>query len=127
MVSSTTTIAAATTVTDPCSSLRFDRRHCGRREMQGEGQIRPGGDNRDDEATVPAQLNAGAGRSDATGGSDRGALITPRRQPGGLARRVDAADLHRYGGDAGQTQHENDDQGCDAEGRFDGGRSGIVG
>jgi hypothetical protein len=127
MVNSTTTIAAATTVTDPCSSLRFERRHCGRGEMQGEGQIRPGGDSRDDEATVPAQLHAGAGRSDATGGSDSRALITPRRQPGGLARGVDAADLHRYCGDPGQTQHENDDQGRNAEGRFDGGRSGIVG
>jgi hypothetical protein len=95
--------------------------------MQGERQIRPGGDSRNHEATLAPQLHAGACRSDAPGGGDRGALITPRRQPGGLARSVDAADLHRYRGDPGQTHHENDDQGRDTEGRLDGGRSGIVG
>ena len=88
---------------------------------------RPGGDSRDDEATVAAQLHRGTAGSDSTSGANRGPLVTARRQPGRLACGVDAPDLHRHRSDAGQTQHENGDQGRDAECRFHGGRTGIVG
>ncbi|MDT5226215.1 MAG: hypothetical protein QOH94_8, partial [Mycobacterium sp.] len=66
-------------------------------------------------------------RSDPPGGHDRRPLVTACRQPSRLTRGVDAADLHRYCGDTGQAQHEDGDQGGDAERRFHGGRTGIVG
>ena len=95
--------------------------------MQSKEQLGCDGDRRDDEGTVAAQLHGGTARSDSAGGSDRRPFVTTCRQPGRLARGVDAADLHRHRGDAGQTQHENGDQGRDAERRFHGGRTGIAG
>ncbi len=69
----------------------------------------------------------GAAGRDTAGGGDGRALVTARGQPGSLAGRVDAADLHRHRCDAGQTQHQDRDQHGDAERRFHGGRAGIVG
>ncbi len=90
-------------------------------------QIRPGGDRRDDELAVAAQLHPGATGRNTAGGADRRALITARGQPRGLAGRVDAADLHRHRCDPRQAQHQHRDQRDDAQRRLHGARAGIVG
>ena len=66
--SSTATIAAATTVAEPRSPRRLHRRDSGRRDAQRRQQSRPGGDRRDDEVAVAAQLHQRATGRDAAGG-----------------------------------------------------------
>jgi hypothetical protein len=120
-------MAAATTVTDPRSSLRLDRRHADSGKMQCGQQIRLDRNCREDKAAISPYLNSGTARRDTAGSGDRRLLVAARRQPSGLPRGVDAADLLRHRGDAGQTHQENRDQSGDAERRFDGGRTGLVG
>ena len=95
--------------------------------MQCGQQIRPSDDRRDDESAVAPNLNDGTAGRDTTGGGHGRPLVAARRQPGGLAGRVDAADLHRHRCDSGQAQHEHHNQDGDAERRLHGGRTGIVG
>ena len=123
---STATIAAATTVADPRSLRRLHRGDTGSADAQPGQQTRPGGDRRDDKLAVATQLHPGATGRDTASDADRGALITARGQPCGLAGGIDAADLHRCRCDPGQAQHQHRDQCDDAQRRLDGARTDIV-
>jgi hypothetical protein len=113
-------------VTDPRSSPRFDGRHPGRRNTQREQRSRYR-HRRDDETTLSLNVNSGSPRGDPAGSGDRGPFVAACRQPRGLPRGVDAANLRRNRGDTGQAEDEDRDQSGDAERRFNGGRTGIVG
>jgi hypothetical protein len=95
--------------------------------VQHRKQPRPGGDRRDDEFAVPAHLDRCATGGDSPGSGDGRALVTARGQPGSLASGVDAADLHRDRGDAGEAQHQDRNEARDAQRRLDCRRAGIVG
>jgi hypothetical protein len=114
------------TVADPRSLRRLHRRDAGSADAQCGQQIRPGGDRRDDEPAVAAQLHQGATGRNTAGGGDRRTLVATCGQPGGLARGVDAADLHRDRRDPGQAQHQHRDQRDDTQRRLDGARADIV-
>jgi hypothetical protein len=73
------------------------------------------------------QLHRGIAWGDSPSGGDGRALVTAGGQPGSFAGSVDAADLHRDRGQAGEAQHQDRDEGRDAQCRLDCGRAGIVG
>jgi hypothetical protein len=81
---------------------------------------------RDEEVAVPPHSDQRATGRDAAGGFDGHPVVAARCQSRGLAGGVDAAQLHRHRGNAGQAQHQHDDQRRDAQSRLDGARAGTL-
>ena len=78
-----------------------------------------GADPRDDEGTVATQdelRTRGAAATHRLGG---GPLVTAGREPRRLTRGVDTPHLHCDRGEAADTQHQDDGQRGDGEGRLD--------
>jgi len=84
-------------------------------------------DGGDQEVAISAYLDPRGGRCDAASGVDRRAIVTARGQSSGLARSINTAHLHRHRGHTRQAQHQNHDQRCDRECRFNGARAGTPG
>jgi hypothetical protein len=114
-------------VAEPCSPRRLDHRRPARSNVQHGKQLGPGGDRRHDEFAVPTQLDRSAAGGDSPSRGDGRSLVTAGGQPGSFAGSVDAADLHRDRGKAGKAEHQDRDEGRDAQCRLDCGRAGIVG
>jgi len=79
----------------------------------------------DKKVAVAVHLDQRSGGRDPARSILRRPFVTAGGQPGCLAGRVDAAQLHRNRGDTGQTQHQHHDQRRDPQRRFNGARTGA--
>jgi hypothetical protein len=86
-----------------------------------------GGDRRNHQAVIFANVELGAVRRNALMGLQRIAVVTTCRESGRLPGGVHTSHLHRDRGDPGQTQHQDHHQRGDRERRLDGGSATITG
>lgn len=83
--------------------------------MTRPGSSGPSADPGDDEAAVAPHLQrCRLGRQ--RGGPTDGQCVAPGREAGRLPGGIDAAHLHRQGGETGGAQHHNDHQGRNSQG-----------
>ncbi len=124
---SAATAATAVRLAAPLSSdAGFGRCHrlCGDGEAQQDR--RSAADPRDDQFTVPPEIDRCALRGDPAGHLGRRAAVTARRQACRLTRGVDAPHLRPDGRQAGDTHAEHHHHRRDRERRLDRGATEII-
>lgn len=119
METNAATMNAASTLAAPhSSSVRLGGGDRFPHNDQAGEQYRTSANPGDDEATIAPHLQHRGLRRQRRGPTG-GQRVTPGRKARHLPGGVDAPDLHRHGCDAGRTQHQNNDQRCNGQGRLD--------
>jgi hypothetical protein len=119
-------MATASSVAEPRSRSRFDRCDGFSRDGDSRQQRRFRSHPGDDAAVASTYVEAGSGRADGARRLRRGAVVSPRREPRGLTRRVDAPHLHGHRGEPGKTQHQHHDQRRHRERGLDGDTARLI-
>jgi hypothetical protein len=120
-------IATASRVAEPRSRRSgFDSSDRFGRNGDPWQQRRSRGDPRDDASAATTQLQSRPCRPHRACHLGGFPIVTPRRQPGGLACRVHTSHLHRHGGEPRKAQHQDHDEGRHRERRLDRDAARIV-